>query len=40
MPSELQYLTDQNVEAIGSALTQIQKMRLRAALQGLREEDE
>ena len=36
MPSDLQYLTDENIEEIGSAMTHVQKMRMQAALQALR----
>ena len=33
LPSDLQYLTDENIEEIGAALTHVEKMRLQAALQ-------
>ena len=35
LPSDLQYLTDENIEEIGAALTHVEKMRLQAALQSL-----
>ena len=35
-PSDLQYLTDENIEEIGAALTHVEKMRLQAALQAQR----
>merc|ERR1712072_1497686 len=38
VPSDLQYLTDENVEEIGGAMTHVEKMRFQAALQALREE--
>eukprot|EP01045_Picozoa_sp_COSAG04_P009418 COSAG04_NODE_543_length_12846_cov_7.281556_3_plen_1215_part_00 len=38
-PSDLQYLTDENVEEIGRGLTQVGRMRLQAALQAVGEED-
>ena len=37
-PSDLQFLTDDNIAEIGSAMTHIEKMRLQAALQALGEE--
>ena len=37
-PSDLQYLTDENVEEIGRGLTQVGRMRLQAALQAVGEE--
>ena len=33
VPSDLQYLTDENVEEIGGALTHVGRMRLQATLQ-------
>ena len=36
LPSDLQYLTDQDIEEIGAALTHVEMMRLQAALQALR----
>ena len=39
LPSDLQYLTDENVDEIGSGLTHVEKMRLQAALQAVGEED-
>eukprot|EP01045_Picozoa_sp_COSAG04_P003609 COSAG04_NODE_148_length_22826_cov_11.360026_4_plen_2104_part_00 len=36
LPSDLQYLTEENVEEIGAALTHVERMRLQAALQALR----
>ena len=39
VPSDLQYLTDENVEEIGSGLTHVEKMRLQAALRAVGEED-
>ena len=36
LPSDLQYLTDENIEEIGAALTHVEKMRLQAALQAQR----
>ena len=38
LPSDLQYLTDENVEEIGRGLTQVGRMRLQAALQAVGEE--
>ena len=38
LPSDLQYLTDENVEEIGSGLTHVERMRLQAALQAVGEE--
>ena len=38
LPGDLQYLTDENVEDIGSGLTHVEKMRLQAALQSLDED--
>ena len=35
MPSDLQYLTDENIEEIGAVLTHVERMRLQAALQAL-----
>ena len=35
-PSDLQYLTEENIEEIGAALTHVERMRLQAALQALR----
>ena len=35
-PSDLQYLTDENIEEIGSTMTHVEKMRMQAALQALR----
>ena len=35
-PSDLQYLTDENIEEIGATLTHVERMRLQAALQALR----
>ena len=35
-PSDLQYLTDENIEEIGATLTAVERMRLHAALQALR----
>ena len=32
----MQYLTDENIEEIGAALTHVERMRLQAALQALR----
>ena len=34
-PSDLQYLTDEDIVKIGSEMTRIEKMRLQAALQAL-----
>ena len=36
LPSDLQYLTDENIEEIGSTMTHVEKMRMQAALQALR----
>ena len=36
LPSDLQYLTDQDIEEIGATLTHVEMMRLQAALQALR----
>ena len=36
LPSDLQYLTDENIEEIGAALTHVERMRLQAALQAQR----
>ena len=38
-PADLQYLTDEDIAAIGTAMTHIEKMRLEAALQAAREEE-
>ena len=38
MPDDLQYLTEENIEEIGSAMTHVEKMRLQAAVQALRGE--
>ena len=35
LPSDLQYLTDENIEEIGGAMTHVEKMRMQAALQAL-----
>ena len=35
-PSDLQYLTDENIEEIGGTMTHVEKMRMQAALQALR----
>ena len=35
MPSDLQYLTDENIEEIGGTMTHVEKMRMQAALQAL-----
>ena len=35
-PSDLQHLTDENIEEIGAALTHVERMRLQAALQAQR----
>ena len=40
VPGDLQYLTDENVDEIGGGLTHVERMRLQAALQALREEDQ
>ena len=37
-PSDLHLLTEQDVEEIGSAMSNVEKMRLHAALRALREE--
>ena len=37
-PSDLQFLTDDDIAEIGSAMTHIEKMRLQAGLQALSEE--
>ena len=34
VPSDLQFLTDENIEELGSAMTHVEKMRLQAALRG------
>ena len=39
LPSDLQYLTDENLEEIGRGLTHVEKMRLQAALRAVSEED-
>ena len=39
LPSDLQYLTDENVDEIGSGLTHVERMRLQAALRAVGEED-
>ena len=36
LPSDLQYLTDENIEEIGSTMTHVEKMRMQAALEALR----
>ncbi len=36
LPSDLQYLTDENIEEIGSTMTHVERMRMQAALQALR----
>lgn len=38
LPSDLQYLTDEDVEEIGGALTRVEKKRLQAAVQAQCEE--
>jgi len=38
VPSDLRYLTDENIEEIGSDMTHVERMRLQAALQALQEE--
>ena len=35
-PSDLQYLTDENIEEIGATLTHVERVRLQAALQAQR----
>ena len=37
LPSDLRYLTDEDIEEIGSGMTRVEKMRLQAALQALQE---
>ena len=37
---DLLFLTEENVETIGEAMTHVEKMRLAAALQALREKDQ
>ena len=39
LPSDLQYLTDENVDEIGSGLTHVERMRLQAALRAVGVED-
>ena len=36
LPSDLQYLTDENIEEIGSTMTHVERMRMQAALQAMR----
>ena len=38
LPSDLRYLTDEDIDEIGSGMTRVEKMRLQAALQALRED--
>ncbi len=38
LPSDLRYLTDEDIEEIGSGMTRVEKMRLQAALQALQED--
>ena len=38
LPGDLRYLTDEDIEEIGSGMTRVEKMRLQAALQALQED--
>jgi hypothetical protein len=40
MPDDLHYLTEEDVETIGGAMTNVEKMRLSAALQALQDKDQ
>jgi hypothetical protein len=40
LPEDLEFLTEEDIETVGGAMTNVEKMRLSAALQALRDKDQ